>query len=52
MKRNSGWLLLTVACMVFLLEMALPAIPVQAQSFAYVTSSSNLSRRSTRRATP
>lgn len=41
MKRNSGWLLLTVACMVFLLGMALPAIPAQAQSFAYVTSSSN-----------
>src|SRR5258708_23797800 len=37
MKRQSGWLLLTVACMVFLLGMALFAIPAQAQTFAYVT---------------
>src|SRR5260221_12611304 len=37
MKRKSGWLLLTVACMVFLLGMALFAIPAQAQTFAYVT---------------
>src|SRR5258708_38878454 len=37
MKRKSGWLLLTVVCMVFLLGMALFAIPAQAQTFAYVT---------------
>src|SRR5260221_6257510 len=37
MKRKSGWLLLTVACMVFLLGMALFAIPAQARIFAYVT---------------
>src|SRR5258708_8952736 len=37
MKRKSGWLLLTVACMVFLLGMALFAIPARAQTFAYVT---------------
>src|SRR5258707_2520690 len=37
MKRKSGWLLLTVACMVFLLGVALFAISAQAQTFAYVT---------------
>src|SRR5437667_594727 len=41
MKRKSGWLLFRVACLVFLLGMALLAIPAQAQNFAYVTSSSN-----------
>ena len=37
MKLTSGWLLLRVACLVFLLGMALPAIPARAQTFACVT---------------
>jgi YVTN family beta-propeller protein len=36
MKRKRGWLLFRVACLVFLLGTVLPAIPAQAQSFAYV----------------
>lgn len=37
MKRKSGWLPLTIGWyLVFLLRMALPAIPAQAQSRAYV----------------
>ena len=37
MKLTSGWLSFRVACLVFLLGMALPAIPARAQTFAYVT---------------
>ena len=40
MKRNSGWPLLRIAGALFLSGMALLAIPAQAQTFAYVTSSS------------
>src|ERR1700729_3382714 len=36
MKRTSDWLWLRVVCPVFLLLMALSAIPAQAQTFAYV----------------
>jgi YVTN family beta-propeller protein len=37
MKRTSVWLSLSVVCSLFLLGMALLAIPAQAQTFAYVT---------------
>ena len=36
MKRTSVWLSLRVVCVLFLLGMALVAIPAQAQTFAYV----------------
>ena len=36
MGRTSVWLSLSVVCLLFLLEMALLAIPAQAQTHAYV----------------
>ena len=41
MKRTNVWLSLSVVCLLFLLGMALLAIPAHAQTFAYVTNQSD-----------
>jgi YVTN family beta-propeller protein len=40
MKRTDGGLLMRVACLVFLVAMALLAVPLQAQTVAYATNQS------------